>query len=193
MRSIRNLRASHAFQERIEFGSLLLACLLLCLLLHAPGADGVVHGQKQLSLEEAWKSLHGGQLQRMGPVRGGDGLVADGLDSGSGVAIWGRNKERGVAQLGELGSDEEWDLALEVNALGAVLDVHRAGEHGNEALSTRVLSEQRAGNHASSGAQVHDSSALALEHARENNAGHPGGGRHVQLVQVMHLYCSIVA
>eukprot|EP00968_Pinguiococcus_pyrenoidosus_P026750 scaffold7328_cov314-Pinguiococcus_pyrenoidosus.AAC.89 len=129
------------------------------------------------------------ELQLVRCVRAALRLVADRVHAGSREGGRLRREQRRLADLAELGLDEEGHLALHgVVALAAAkLRLERPREHHAVGLGARVARQQRIVELAGHAGDVHDGAALALLHARKHHVRHVRHGRHVQVDQALHL------
>ena len=101
--------------------------------------------------------------------------------------IRSRNRKR-LAHLGKLGSDIKWNLTLNADSLGFVLSIKCESKLLDEALGSRVLSEEGESVHGGSGGDVHNGSLLLLKHSVDDVASHPCGRVDVHFDEVADFF-----
>ena len=117
----------------------------------------------------------------MAPIRRDRILITNKSYSRLRVPRRRRNRQARLADLGQLGSNEEGGLDLHADALALVLGVERLREKLDEGLGARVEGEQGRGVTGGGGGEVDDGALLLGHHGGQDEAGHVQGGGDVEL------------
>eukprot|EP00756_Hemistasia_phaeocysticola_P036956 Hpha_TRINITY_DN16670_c1_g9::TRINITY_DN16670_c1_g9_i1::g.178717::m.178717 len=145
-----------------------------------------VHTVDDTVLRRLGQGVEDSELKRVGPVRGHLRLVPDRTAGDTGVRGGGRGGKGRLPDLGKLRGDEEGSLALEVETGNVgVLRSERARHHRHVLLRRAVPGKHRRRGGARTAPNAHHGAPLAVNHAGQDQPGHPVGRVNVQLNKLL--------